>query len=110
MPSYEQGFRDGWRAAHIEFNQMQAGRGSHFGPPAYPEESSIMQLYEGEGPYKPRKRKPRKRRKSSKQKLLDDMTNKKWKSYKKGSGKKTWVQIRAQVSRSQAYKKKARRL
>jgi len=49
----------------------------------------------------------RKRPQSKKQKLLKTMTDKKWRSYK---GKKTWVQIRAQVSRSQVYKKKARRL
>lgn len=49
----------------------------------------------------------RKRPTSKKQKLLKTMTDKKWKTYK---GKKTWIQIRAQVSRSQAYKKKARRL
>ena len=53
------------------------------------------------------KRKPRKRPTSKKQKLLKTMTDKKWKTYK---GKKTWIQIRAQVSRSQANKKKARRL
>jgi hypothetical protein len=54
------------------------------------------------------RRKPkRKRPASKKQKLLKTMTDKKWKTYK---GKKTWIQIRAQVSRSQAYKKKARRL
>ena len=47
---------------------------------------------------------------SPKQKLLSEMTNKKWNVYKKGSGKKTWIQIRGEVSRSQAYKKKAKRL
>ena len=54
----------------------------------------------------------RKRRQSGKQKLLTDMAGKKWKSYKRNTpkGKKTYIDIRAQVSRSQAYKKKARRL
>jgi len=52
----------------------------------------------------------RKRRQSPKQKLLKTMTDAKWKKYKRGSGKKTWVQIRAEVSRSQLYKKKARRM
>jgi len=47
---------------------------------------------------------------SPKQKLLSEMTNKKWNVYKKGSGKKTWIQIRGEVSRSQVYKKKAKRL
>jgi hypothetical protein len=112
MPSYEKGFRDGWRAAHMEFKQMQAGRSTYFGPETYPEESTLREMYEGVGPYKPTtlrsiNRKQRKRPASKKEKLLKTMTNKKWKTYK---GKKTWIQIRAQVSRSQAYKKKARRL
>ena len=54
--------------------------------------------------------KPKKRRQSAKQKLLTEMTNKKWSQYKKGSGKKTYVQIRAMVSRSQEYKRKAKKL
>jgi hypothetical protein len=52
----------------------------------------------------------RKRRQSPKQKLLTQLTNKKWKQYRKGSGKKTYIEIRAQVSRSQDYKRKAKRL
>jgi hypothetical protein len=107
MPSYEKGFRDGWRAAHMEFKQMQAGRSTYFGPETYPEESTLREMYEGVGPYKPKRKPKRKRPASKKQKLLKTMTNKKWKTYK---GKKTWIEIRAQVSRSQAYKKKARRL
>lgn len=47
---------------------------------------------------------------SPKQKLLTQMTKKKWDKYKKGRGRKTYVQIRAEVSRSQAFKKKAKRL
>jgi len=54
--------------------------------------------------------KKRKRRQSPKQKLLTEMTNKKWTQYKKGNGKKTYVQIRAMVSRSQEYKRKAKKL
>lgn len=50
------------------------------------------------------------RRQSKKQRLLTEMTNKKWAQYKKGSGKKTYVQIRAMVSRSQEYKRKAKKL
>ncbi len=61
---------------------------------------------------------PRQRRKkvgggnrnSPKQKLLTEMTAKKWNQYKKGSGKKSYVQIRAMVSRSQEYKRKAKKL
>lgn len=58
------------------------------------------------------RRKPKRKKQSPKQKLLTEMSQKKWKSYKRNSpkGKKTYVQIRAQVSRSQAYKKKAKRL
>lgn len=51
-----------------------------------------------------------KRRQSKKQKLLTEMTAKKWNQYKKGSGKKTYVQIRAMVSRSAEYKRKAKNL
>jgi len=94
MPSYKEeeriyhkGFRDGYRAGYEDAQTPSFTR--------YKSPADIPQ------------RKPRKRRKSPKQKLLEDMTNKKWKTYK---GKKTWIQIRAQVSRSQAYKKKARRL
>ena len=54
--------------------------------------------------------KKRKRRQSPKQKLLTEMTAKKWNQYKKGSGKKTYLQIRAMVSRSQEYKRKAKKL
>ena len=57
----------------------------------------------------PRLRKP-KRRKSKKVKILDEMAKKAWNKYKKGSGKKTYIQIRAQVSRSLAYKKKVKNL
>jgi hypothetical protein len=50
------------------------------------------------------------RKQSKKQKLLTSMTAKKWKTYSKGSGRKTYVQIRSQVSRSKAYKSKAKKL
>lgn len=52
----------------------------------------------------------KKRKQSPKQKLLTQMTDKKWKQYKKGNGKKTYIQIRAMVSRSQEYKRKAKKL
>jgi len=54
-------------------------------------------------------RKP-KRKQSGKAKLLTTMTAPVWKKYRRGNGKKTYVQIRAQVSRSQAYKRKAKKL
>lgn len=46
-----------------------------------------------------------KRKQSGKQKILTKMAKKAWDKYKKGSGKKSYIDIRAQVSRSQAYKK-----
>lgn len=52
----------------------------------------------------------RKVKQTKKQKLLTQMTKKKWDKYKKGRGKKTYVEIRAEVSRSQAYKKACKRL
>ena len=51
----------------------------------------------------------RKRPQKGKAKLLTDMTAPKWNKYKKGSGKKTYVQIRAQVSRSLEYKRACKR-
>lgn len=56
------------------------------------------------------KQRKRKVRQTPKQKLLTKMTAAKWNKYKKGRGKKTYVEIRAAVSRSQAFKKKAKRL
>jgi len=90
MSDYERGFRDGWGAAMERLQNPEWGF------------TRDIIMEKGTG-----KRKPRKRPASKKQKLLKTMTDKKWKTYK---GKKTWIQIRAQVSRSQAYKKKARRL
>lgn len=52
----------------------------------------------------------RKIKQTPKQKLLTKMSKTKWDRYKKGKGKKTYVEIRAEVSRSQAFKKAARRL
>ena len=57
-----------------------------------------------------RKKAKRKIKQTPKQKLLTQMTAKKWNKYKKGSGKKTYVEIRAQVSRTQEFKRKAKRL
>lgn len=86
---YDEGFADGFAAAKEKFQ----GRNARKRTP------------------RSEKRSPKKkRRQSPKQKLLKTMTDAKWKKYKRGNGKKTWVQIRAEVSRSQLYKKKARRL
>ena len=54
--------------------------------------------------------KKKKRRKSKKVQILDAMAKKAWNKYKKGSGKKTYIDIRAQVSRSRDYKKKVKNL
>jgi len=51
-----------------------------------------------------------KRRQSGKQKLLSTMAGTAWTRYKRGNGKKTYIQIRAQVSRSAEYKRKAKKL
>jgi len=71
-------------------------------------EPALAQVLSRSGSPKPK----RKRSQSPKQKLLSSMADKAWKSYKRKTpkGKKTYIAIRAQVSRSQAYKKKARRL
>jgi len=93
MSEYRDGYRDGFKDA-----LRQTGV----------DEWELESRRREEEKYNP-KPKP-KRRQSAKQKLLKTMTDAKWKKYKRGSGKKTWVQIRAEVSRSQLYKKKARRM
>jgi len=91
--SYEKGFEDGWKAG-IEY-------ASTFNP----QTSVFKPMREGESmPLKKRKR-PQK----GKAKLLTTMTKKKWDKYKKGSGKKTYVEIRAQVSKTQDYKRACKR-
>tara|TARA_R110002074_G_scaffold97706_4_gene212039 strand:+ start:1020 stop:1340 length:321 start_codon:yes stop_codon:yes gene_type:complete len=54
---------------------------------------------------KPKRKKPQ----TGKAKLLTTMTKKKWDKYKKGNGKKTYVEIRALVSKSQDYKRACKR-
>jgi len=49
-----------------------------------------------------------KRIQTGKQKILTRMAKKAWDKYKKGNGKKSYIDIRAPVSRSQAYKKKTK--
>jgi hypothetical protein len=51
-----------------------------------------------------------KRKQSKKQKILEEMTQKKWKQYSKGSGKKNYFQIKAWVSKTAAYKKRVKKL
>lgn len=71
--------------------------------------TNVLMQEEQIGKFRPRKTK-RKRTQSPKQKLLKQMTDKKWSVYKRGSGKKTYIQIRGEVARSQIYKKKAKKL
>ena len=91
MNEYRRGFTDGYRFA--------------MGNLEFPEELMTVPTRLPDQP----KRK-RKVRQTPKQKLLTQMTKKKWDKYKKGSGKKTYVEIRAQVSRSQEFKRKVKRL
>ena len=67
-------------------------------------ESDIMELIKNP------KKKPRKKGQSKKQKILEEMTQKKWKQYSKGSGKKNYFQIKAWVSKTAAYKKRVKKL
>ena len=92
MSDYRTGYRDGYKDA-LHDARRDLGKDFDSRPRKF-----ALDLGE-----KPKRKRPQ----SKKQKLLKTMTDKKWRSYK---GKKTWVQIRAQVSRSQVYKKKARRL
>ena len=89
---FERGFQAGWRACLFQYSDIP----------------QMGHMKGGDEPKKPRK----KARQSGKQKLLTDMAGKAWRSYKRKhpKGKRTYVDIRAQVSRSQAYKKKAKRL
>jgi hypothetical protein len=108
---YKRGFVDGWTQQYFyrgDVSKLPAKYQRYFvedwgEPPQY-----MIEEAGRAGFLKPK----RKRRQSPKQKLLTEMTQKKWKSYKRNTpkGKKTYVQIRAQVSRSQAYKKKAKKL
>ena len=104
---YERGFEAGW-LAYQAYADERAGRLGAV--PYYRFESDEYQESTTAG-FFPKSRKKR-RRQSGKQKLLTDMASKAWKSYKRKhpKGKRTYIDIRAQVSRSQAYKKKAKRL
>ena len=91
--SYSQGFADGIAYAREQMGLPSTTIASVTVPPA-----------------QRRKKVGGGNRNSPKQRLLTEMTAKKWNQYKKGKGKKTYVQIRAQVSRSQEYKRKAKKL
>ena len=54
----------------------------------------------------------KKRKPTGKTKILNEMAKKKWEAYKKNTpnGKRTYIDIRSQVSRSQEYKKKVKKL
>lgn len=98
---YRDGFDDGVKWA---MRTVGSEIGEYVGPtPGFRIQSPMLNRVNIGG------KKP-KRRKSKKVKILDEMAKKAWNKYKKGSGKKTYIQIRAQVSRSQAYKKKVKNL
>ena len=111
MGDYEDGFRDGFTAAYYEALDFarKVNRPTTAGT-RIPE--GVMELYQENRPRKKSRKKSsgRKRRQSPKQKLLTEMTAKKWRTYSKGKGRKTYVQIRAEVSRSQAFKRRAKKL
>lgn len=89
---YRDGFKDGYREAQGDYRDFGEG---------------VLRV---DAKKLSRVSKPKPRKQSAKQKLLTQLTDKKWKQYRKGSGKKTYIEIRAQVSRSQDYKRKAKRL
>ena len=90
---YRLGFKDGYKEAQDDFSDFGQG---------------IMRV-SADKLSKVSKPK-RKVKQSPKQKLLTKMTKVKWDKYKKGCGKKTYVEIRGEVSRSQKYKKACKRL
>ena len=98
---YRMGFRDGYETAYarMEGVAVSTSRIRTMGL----EPSDI-------GERAKRAKAKRKVKQSPKQKLLTKMTKVKWNKYKKGSGKKTYVEIRGEVSRSQKYKKACKRL
>ena len=89
---YRMGFADGYRAALLSITN-----------------EPLTSIPSADDSPKERQRK-RKIKQTPKQKLLTKMTKKKWDKYKKGRGKKTYVEIRAEVSRSQKYKREVKRL
>ena len=102
LESYRYGYRDGYKAARED--------AIDFGQPLDKFQAMSKSIVAMPKKFPYTKESKRRVKQSPKQKLLTKMTKKKWDRYKKGSGKKTYVQIRAEVSRSQAFKKAARRL
>jgi len=103
---YQRGFQDGFSLAQQMLARHTAMSSDDI--KAFQGSLSSIGLPAGQWGKVPRS-KP-KRKQSGKAKLLTSMTAPVWKKYKKGSGRKTYVQIRAQVSRSQAYKRKVKNL
>jgi len=87
---YETGYFDGMKRAREQRMNMRTSM------------SAASRSMPGQKP-------KRKRKQSGKAALLTKMTAPKWAKYKKGNGKKTYVDIRAQVSRSQDYKRACKR-
>jgi hypothetical protein len=100
---WERGFAAGYAEAHRQFGEGGLSKGGLIEYAAsFSDEGFVDERFQ--------KKPKRKVKQSPKQKLLTQMTKKKWDKYKKGRGRKTYVQIRSEVSRSQAFKKKAKRL
>ena len=110
--NYRKGFADGYKAAYMEYVSGPQGFLTPTAGMTIQVPPEIEENFDFKPAKKPRRKVKRYRKPPQipKQKLLTQMTKKKWDKYKKGKGKKTYVQIRAEVSRSQAFKKKAKRL
>ena len=117
LQGFKDGFRNGWQSMAEDTSRKMptliAKKGEILIDDTYelPYPASINPSYISKQRYQVPKSKPkRKIPKSKKQKILEEMTRKKWAKYSKGSGKKTYFEIRSQVSRSQAYKKRTKNL
>jgi len=96
--TYGDGFADGWYAA---LRQMK-------GLPQYG--GAMAETMQDIIPIEKAPRSRRKRKQTGKAKILTDMARPIWNKYKKGSGKKTYFDIRSQVRRSNAYRKRVKNL
>ena len=105
---FKRGFKEGYDMGFQEaLVHAMGGRMTRYSDKLSPRSLDLMaDIVERDVIKKPK----RKVKQSPKQKLLTKMTKKKWDKYKKGKGKKTYVEIRGEVSRSQAFKKAAKRL
>ena len=99
MSEYERGFSDGFTAAYDRF-VGEGGILERF--------HDRKQKHPGQLTRNTPKPHGGKRKQSGKQKILTQMAKKAWDKYKKGNGRKSYITIRAEVSRSQAYKKKTK--